>query len=109
MPKFRVTYEIVTPESAEHGDAEERGFVAPGGWQDELSTVPTPLPDVYEMDLRSAVQLTGDCLENCGRWFVQYDGCTNYRTGAETRYSLHPPDNITPASYDRLARLLRAC
>ena len=25
---FAVTYEIVTDESAEHGDAEERGFIA---------------------------------------------------------------------------------
>jgi len=27
MNKFSVTYEIVTPESAEYGDAEDRGWV----------------------------------------------------------------------------------
>ena len=34
---FAVTYEIVTPDSAEHGEAEERGFVAPGEWHDSVS------------------------------------------------------------------------
>lgn len=29
--RWRVTYETITPESAEHGDAEERGFMLPGG------------------------------------------------------------------------------
>lgn len=28
MPKFNITYEIVTDESAEHGDVEERGFIS---------------------------------------------------------------------------------
>lgn len=37
MKSVTVTYEIVTPESAEHGDAAERGFYQPGGWH-----YPTP-------------------------------------------------------------------
>jgi hypothetical protein len=105
MTKFHVTFEVVTPESAEHGDAESRGYVYAGGWEDDLSLVDDP--NLYAMDLRNALRLMGGC-EDCGTWFTEHDGRVNYRTGAETRYSLHPPQNITGASYRRVARLLRA-
>jgi hypothetical protein len=101
MAKFRVTYEIVTPESAEHGDADEIGFVYAGLGEFPLDKCDSP----PEMSLRDAVELAGDKLEDAGHWFVQFDGWTNYATGAETRYSLHPPENITGASYARLSRL----
>lgn len=32
MKAFSVTYEIVTPESAEQGEYEDLGYVLPGGW-----------------------------------------------------------------------------
>lgn len=32
MIRIRYTYELVTPESAEHNDVEERGWYQPGGW-----------------------------------------------------------------------------
>lgn len=106
MPKFHVTYEIVTPESAEHGDAAERGFVTPGGWRHEINSTDINDPGL-DLDLRSAVNLIG-CVENSGSWFTETDGRDDYRTGANERRSLHPPRNITPASYARLARLLAA-
>ena len=93
---FRVTYDIVTPESAEQGDTAEAGFVQPGGWHTE---------DSEGMSLRQAISLCG-CLEDVGSWFVECDGRMDYRTGAEERRSLHPPRNVTPASYARLKRLL---
>lgn len=100
MNGFTVTYEIVTPESAEHGDAAERGFVLPGEWRVPVHAV-TPVT----MSLREALQL---CYpqEDSGRWFSECDGRQDYRTGAWERRSLHPPEGITGASYDRLARLL---
>lgn len=98
MVKFYVTYEIVTEESAEHGDCAERGFVTPGQWKG---------PEAEAMTLREAVNLIG-CTENSGRWFTETDGRQDYITGACESRSLHPPENITPASYDRLARLLNA-
>lgn len=102
MPKFTVTYDIVTHESAEDGDIEEGGFICPGGWR----FGPTEDADVT-MSLREAVGLMGSCYD-AGRWFAEHDGQQDYRTGAvETRH-LHPPRNITPASYARLARLLKA-
>jgi hypothetical protein len=98
MKAFRVTYEIIAPESAEHGDAAERGYVSPGDWHHD---------DESAMSLREAVNLVG-CLEDSGSWFSETDGRDDYRTGAHERRDLHPPHNITPASYSRLKRLLKA-
>ena len=108
MPKFLITYEIVTPESAEHGDAAEHGYVQPAGFLFPVETVEMARDrDELEFDLRSAVGMIG-CVENAGSWFVEADGRDNYRDGSNTRYSLHPPKNITPSSYGRLCRLLKA-
>lgn len=97
---WRVTYEIVTPESAAEGDAEERGFVLPYGWH-----VPADSDNDANMSLREALDLC-DPQEDCGRWLVEIDGATDYMTGAVKTCALHPPDNITASSYGRLCRLL---
>lgn len=94
--KWRVTYEIVTPESAMGGDAAERGFVWPGGWHD---------PDCCEMDLRAALDLCSP-QEDSGRWLSEADGWTDYRTGAIETRSLHPSGPITESSYRRLCALV---
>ena len=110
MSKFRITYEIVTPESAVHGDFAEIGFVAPGGSQLSLESdgvLEAARNNELAFDLRSAVNLIG-CVENAGSWFVEADGRNNYCDGSNTRYSLHPPKEITPSSYGRLCRLLKA-
>jgi hypothetical protein len=104
MKAFSVTYEIVTPESAEQGDFEDTGYVVPGGWHGNADT-----PEDREavlMDLRSARRLVDGGLEDNGRWFSQVSSDTNWRTGAEETRSLHPPESITKASYARLKRLL---
>ena len=103
--QFTVTYSIVTPESAEHGDDAEHGFAAPGGWHFAIETCGS-IED-NGLTLREAVGMMG-CVEDCGRWFVETDGREDYKTGAVTTYSLHPPRNITESSYRRLARLLGA-
>ena len=99
---FRVTYEIVTPESAEHGDAEERGFILPGEWR--VSAEEAMAGESVNMGLREAMQL---CYpqEDSGSWFTECDGRQDYRTGAYETRSIHPPEKITAASYDRLRRL----
>jgi hypothetical protein len=76
MPVFDVTYDIVTYESAEHGDAAERGFVATG------------------VGLREAIQEIGghayeaDCYPvRSPRWFTNHEYGEDFTTGArETRY-----------------------
>ena len=106
MARFRVTYNIVTPESAEHGDVAEHGFIMPGQWRYAFGENYSQADD-YSMSLREAVNLLG-CCEDSGNWFTETDGSQNYRTGAVETRSLHPPRNITGASYNRLSRLLRA-
>ena len=98
--KWRVTYEVVTHESAEQGDAEECGFMLPGGWH-----VPADSGDDVNMSLRDALRL---CYpqEDCGGWLSEVDGDTDYQTGAVTTCALHPPRNITDSSYRRLCRLV---
>ena len=93
MPKrqpFAVTYEIVTPESAADGDVEEHGYV------------------VESCDLAEAMEEVGGvCYDSAdGRWFANVEYNVDYQTGAYESRSLHMPDNATPASCARVARLL---
>lgn len=108
---MRITYEIITPESSEHGDAEERGFVEPRFNIhvpiEEVMANPLDWPDEsLEWTLSDADQFLGrEGMEDSGRWFNSIDPCRDYSTGEEKFYSLHPPAGITPASYARLARI----
>jgi len=107
----RITYEVITPESAENGDAEERGFIAPGLFNFrvpvEESLNKEDWPDgSLDWDLRAAeIYLGRGGMEDSGRWFTTTSPEQNFRTGADTFYSLHPSGNTTPASYARLARI----
>ena len=98
MGKFRVSYEVVTPESAEHGDAESRGYVTPGEWR-------TDDAGEADMTLREAMRLAFP-QEDAGRWWQEVDGRQNYTTGAVESRAINPPANITKASYARVTRLL---
>lgn len=96
---WNVTFEIVTQESAEHGDAEERGFEAEG------------------VSFREAIQCFGDYAEQAGSWPIDgsvrwFDGPTiedraHFERGEDRRLSLHIPEQITPSSRIRLARYLK--
>jgi hypothetical protein len=99
-PQFRVTYDIVTPESAEDGEAAESGYVEPGAWH---YAVGKESPE--GMSLREARGLCG-CMEDSGRWFSEVDGTPDYEDGSHEYRALHPPANVTRASYRRLARIL---
>lgn len=102
---FRVTYEIVTPESAENGDAEEHGFVMPGNWRDDMKTAMKQPRDAYNITLREAMRLASPH-EDCGRWWAESYAEPDYRTGAVETRAIHPPANITESSYKRVSRLL---
>ena len=99
---FSVTYEIVTPESAENGDAEERGFI------------------VQDATLREALDAVGNTRTSaCGGveaiepnsshghfdWITIYNGM-EHETGAQESRSLHIPGSVTMASRKRIAKLL---
>lgn len=79
MILIRTTYETVTPESAECGDAADRG------WVDQEGT---------EYELAEAISKLEGCepsssMFHVGVWYTQADGETDFRTGAETRESYH--------------------
>ncbi len=94
---FSVTFETITLESAEHGDAETRGYV------------------VQDVGLREAIDElgygNGGIEANCypvdmPRWFTAYGVRECYRTGETENRSLHLPDRLTNATRLRIARLI---
>jgi hypothetical protein len=98
-PLFNVTFETVTPESAEHGDAETRGFVG----------MALPLrAAVYEWrQMPDAVESieANDSDASAARWITAH-GAPSFRDGTAESRSIHFPETLTPASRARLVRLL---
>ena len=98
-----VTFEIVTQESAEDGDAESRGYIS----QDET------LRDAIEslFSTRTSRVSGVECIEpndsrhEFARWVTVYNGM-EFETGAHESRSLHFPDRITGASRARLVRYI---
>jgi hypothetical protein len=95
MDVFNVTYGIITPDSAEYGEYDEQGFVDEG------------------VDLRTAIDaIGGQALAHSGdfKCFTNDEyghGTTDYfMEGSEETRSLHLPENTTPSSARRIARLL---
>ena len=84
MIKYATTYEIITQESAEHGDAEERGF----------------LDEELESDFRGMVSLLEDTEPSCYPlspddthvWFTNYGGM-DMIDGSYENISYHPKTN----------------
>lgn len=97
---FSVTYEIVTPQSAEHGEAEATGFELEAGTLREAW-------DIVRWGGASAIE-ANEYPMMAPRWVTYYGAETSYVDGAEKSYSVHFPANITPASARRVARLLGA-
>jgi hypothetical protein len=93
--QFNVTYERVTEESAEHGEAEETGF--------ELKGV--SLRKAYDF-----LRWNGDHCEPSDNalgphsWLTFY-GEQDFRDGSHTNYGLHFPRNLTASTRRRIARV----
>ena len=100
---FSITYETVTPESAEHGEADESGWIVDG----HGSRV--TLGDCYwALQNAGAIGCYVEANENpvrAPRWLTFYKVEEDYATGAETSWSLHIPDYVSDASRRRIARL----
>jgi hypothetical protein len=103
MPHFHVTYDIITPDSAEDGDTAENGYVHANGGRDPVERVENSAD--YAMDLRTALRHCQPQWDS-GSWFDQEGQIEDYATNETIAYSLHPPRAITPSSYARLRRLL---
>ncbi len=92
--RFDITYEIVTPESAEHSEADETGFT---------------MQDVTLRDAWDFLRWEGsasDSTISTARWLTFY-GEQDYATGGYTNYSLHFPSKLSQYSRVRIARLFR--
>lgn len=110
-PRFTMTYQITTEESASHGDFAEHGFYEPYGWYYPLEEGKGSEPAF--VDLRRALDDLGGLEPNDSnyldaRWWSEIDGTPNYRTGAVVYKSVHLPRNITESSRRRVNRLIKS-
>lgn len=102
MTKFDVTYEIITEASAENGEAEESGFVVQDVClRDAIGHVrETESPHCGEAGMEASDSCVGEA-----QWLTVYN-TMDYISGKYENRSLHFPDNLTPSSRRRIARLL---
>ena len=112
---FRVTFETITEESAEIGDAADRGYVDSWG-------APVDEPESSEWDLRDLAGRFAGCAETVGdgapvpRWITVTPGSDFWLdcwwrdlAGGDAiavDCSIHRPDWITDASWIRVCRML---
>jgi len=108
-PHFTVskTYEIVTPESAEEGDVEDRGFE----YEKTKMTLCEVIKEIenlggFDFDTNPITLAEIVRRGNAGASLTLYamDSHTNYRTGAETSYALHIKGS--PRAMKRLGQIL---
>lgn len=79
--KISVTYDLITPKSAAHGDAEESGFEcepARGNLRDAISALEEHAYHCENFDPRGLSQS-----------LYATDGIPDYSDGSETRYAVH--------------------
>lgn len=107
-PRVVVTYEVVTPESAEFGDVDDRGFVDEDGYEIDPDEDET-LGEATAKYLRHDVVEASSSHFHPGIWYIG-EASPNYRTGAERTYSYHLKD-FTEAEqrdvYNELKRMRR--
>jgi len=96
--RFTVTHQIVTQESAEHGECDES--------QSDCVTDLTLREAVSEVNDTRTSQVDGvQAIEGDHCAVTIYNGM-EFRTGAYENRTLHIPPNVTRASGKRIARLL---
>lgn len=104
MGEFNVTYDVITPESAEYGDTAENGFVI------EDATFSSAL-DAFAPDWRYCgfphIEANEWPVSEGIRWFTIHDEM-DIETGCENSRSLHIPEHIKGETRLRIARFLGA-
>lgn len=108
--KVSITYDVTTPESAEHGDTADHGFYGPGGWKYSIADEDfqarvervgreqalkdmAPEPEVFDSvaDAVAFIERDGP-FESGGEWLTQVDPSGDrayYERGEDTRLSYH--------------------
>ena len=100
---FNILYDIVTVESAEHGDTAENGFIA------EDVSLRAALDYLFETRTGHVSGVTAIAANEWPvtdpRWITVNNGM-EYLTGDYESRAMHFPDYVTPASRCRIARLI---
>lgn len=96
---FNVTYDIVTEESAENGETSEDGFIY------EAVGLRIAIDGLFETRTSHVGGI--NFIESGDNWITVGNGMEHV-TGAYESRSLHFPDNMTPASINRVVRLINA-
>ena len=95
---FNITFETISPESAENGDFEETGFLHEGLTFREAM-------DVLRWKRGCYVEADSYPVRN-PRWFTFYNAEEHHLCGSVTHWSLHIPEHITESSRRRIAKLV---
>lgn len=93
------TYEIVTPESAENGEAEERGFE----FEDVAYTFKELVDEMRNYIHPSSMPMSGNTRE-----WLSTEAEQDYQDGSYTTYSLHCSHKNTPRQAKYWVKALRA-
>jgi hypothetical protein len=107
---FNVHYAVITPESAESGEADEVGIA------DENMSLRDAIQEVFrtrtnEVDGVQCIEANCDPLPTSG-WLQFFPFCTVYngmefRTGAHENRSITPAGRITASSWRRVVQLVK--
>ena len=101
MPRFTITYAIVTPESAEQGENDETGIIT----HDETSLREA----IKELFSTRTNRVDGiECIEcdyHAGRFTAYVNNGMEFETGAHESRCMHA--YLTPASAARVSRLIK--
>jgi hypothetical protein len=91
MVRIYETYEIVTPESAEHGDADERGFIIPGNLPvTDKPAAPTAYTFRELIKVLEGTQASTTGEKRFHDWATCEEWRKDFRTGAIESRSYHP-------------------
>jgi hypothetical protein len=105
MAQFSITYDIVTEESAEHGDYVDYGFI------DTNLTLRDAIKLVFQTRTNAVDGVTSIECDSCPavnpRWVTVTNGM-EFETGDYESRSLHMPDSLSPATRRRIAKLMGA-
>ena len=96
MTDFLMTYEVITPSSAAHGDAEDSGVLYPS------ITLREALDELSSAEHVEA----NEWPVTCPRWITGYRTHEDHEVGDSCNLSLHFPEHLTPSTRRRIARLL---
>ena len=111
MASATMTYNIVTSESAEHGEAAERGWYQPGGWHCQTPTEPIEYDDIQ--DLAECAIYDGFTVEEGADWLVWGGGSDDWtetedgQQGIETRH-LHRGDDVSDEDWAQVRAWVKA-